>query len=88
MTTTPLASALPMQVRRVRIYRGPHLWSITPMVQVELDLGRLEDWPTDRLGDFGSRLLALLPGLKNHGCSFGVPGVSSEGSNREPGWAM
>ncbi len=44
------------------------------MVQVELDLGRLEDWPTDRLGDFGSRLLALLPGLEIHGCSFGVPG--------------
>ncbi|WP_210528736.1 cyanophycin synthetase [Rubellimicrobium arenae] len=74
MTTTPHVSARPMQVRRIRVYRGPHLHSMTPMVQVELDLGWLEQWPTDRLGEFSARLVALLPGLADHGCSDGVPG--------------
>jgi cyanophycin synthetase len=63
-----------MRVIERSIYRGPHLYSELPMIRIQLDLGSLEDWPTDRLPDFEPRLKALLPGLDKHGCSYGEPG--------------
>lgn len=60
----------PARVLETGVYRGPHLYSHTPMVRLMVDLGRLEDWPTDRIPGFGARLLALLPGLVRHGCSY------------------
>jgi cyanophycin synthetase len=52
------------------VYRGPHLYSLTPMIRIKLDLGTLEEWPSNRLPGFTERLLSLLPGLHEHGCSF------------------
>jgi cyanophycin synthetase len=63
-----------MRVLERAVYRGPHLYSARPMIRIQLDLGELENWPTDRLPDFTRRLLALLPGLANHGCSYQRPG--------------
>jgi cyanophycin synthetase len=60
----------PMKVLEKGVYRGPHLYSHTPMIRIMVDLGRLEDWPTNQIPGFGERLLALLPGLKRHGCSY------------------
>ena len=37
-----------MRVLERAVYRGPHLYSATPMVRIQLDLGALEEWPTDR----------------------------------------
>jgi cyanophycin synthetase len=59
----------PMHVIDRGVYRGPHLYSLTPMIRIKLDLGTLEEWPSDRLPGFTERLLALLPGLYEHGCS-------------------
>jgi cyanophycin synthetase len=64
----------PMRVLEKSVYRGPHLYSPRPMIRVRLDLGALEDWPTDRLPDFGEALALLLPGLAKHGCSYRAPG--------------
>jgi cyanophycin synthetase len=44
------------------------------MVRIQLDLGRLETYPTDQLPGFAAALLERLPGLANHGCSYGRPG--------------
>jgi cyanophycin synthetase len=66
--------APPLEVRSVSVYRGPHLYSHTPMIRIEVDLGLLEEWPTNRLGGFTERLLERLPGLRQHGCSSGKPG--------------
>jgi len=63
-----------MHVIEAAIYRGPHLFSATPMIRIQLDLGDLESWPTDRLPGFSDRLLALLPGLGEHECSLGHAG--------------
>ncbi|AWN24559.1 cyanophycin synthetase [Deinococcus irradiatisoli] len=63
-----------MRVLERGVYRGPHLYSLRPMVHFTLDLGALEAWPSDRLPGFTDRLLALLPGLEAHRCSYGVPG--------------
>src|SRR5205085_1063708 len=42
-------SQLPLRVFELSVYRGPHLFSNLPMVRIQLDLGALEAWPTDRL---------------------------------------
>jgi cyanophycin synthetase len=64
----------PMRVVERGVYRGPHLYSLTPMIRIKLDLGSLEEWPSDRLPGFTERLLKLLPGLHQHGCCFHEPG--------------
>lgn len=56
------------------IYRGPHLYSATPMIRFMLDLEELESLPTDQIPGFTERLLAALPTLERHGCSAQRPG--------------
>src|SRR5215213_2273286 len=68
------STSRPMHIIEAAIYRGPHLFSATPMIRIQLDLGDLESRPTDRLPGFSDRLLALLPGLGEHECSLGHAG--------------
>lgn len=63
-----------MRVIERSVYRGPHLYSARSMIRVRLDLGALEQWPTDRIPGFADALVAQLPGLASHGCSYGEPG--------------
>ena len=63
-----------MRVTEVGVYRGPHYYSHTPMVRIQLDLGRLEEWPSNRIAGFTEALLGLLPGVGRHGCSLRVRG--------------
>lgn len=70
----PGALTRKMRVVAKRIFRGPHYYSHTPMVQITLDLGALEDWPTNKIPYFKEGLVAMLPGLQSHGCSYGEPG--------------
>lgn len=72
MTGLPETGAMTVVERGV--YRGPHLYSHTPMIRIQLDLGPLEALPTDRLPGFTTALLGMLPGLQEHGCSYGGPG--------------
>ncbi len=64
----------PACVTEVGVYRGPHFYSHTPMVRIQMDLGRLEGWPTSRIPGFADALLGLLPGVGRHGCSLKVRG--------------
>jgi cyanophycin synthetase len=53
------------------VYVGPSLYARFPVIRLELDLGKLEAWPTGKLGDsFIEPLAAALPGLAEHGCSY------------------
>ncbi|HEX8261332.1 MAG TPA: cyanophycin synthetase, partial [Allosphingosinicella sp.] len=63
-----------MAVTEVAVYRGPHYFSHTPMIRIQLDLGRLEEWPTNRIAGFTEALLEMLPGVGRHGCSLRVRG--------------
>src|SRR4051812_44867523 len=63
-----------INVAEVAVYRGPHYFSHTPMIRVQLDLGRLEEWPTSRIAGFTEALLEMLPGVGRHGCSLKVRG--------------
>ncbi len=57
------------------VYVGPSLYAHFPVIRLEIDLGPLEDWPSAKLGPaFIDRLIEALPGLHEHGCSYGEPG--------------
>ncbi len=64
-----------MKILDRSVYVGPSHYAHFPVIRLELDLGELEAWPTRRLGDaFIASLLEALPGLQEHGCSYGEPG--------------
>ena len=64
-----------MKIVSTNVYVGPNQYAHFPVIRHVLDLGILEDWPTLRLGQgFIDGLLAALPGLHEHGCSYRTPG--------------
>src|SRR3954468_2121799 len=63
-----------MAIAEVGVYRGPHYYSHTPMIRIQLDLGRMEAFPTNLIPGFTDALLATLPGVGRHGCSLRVRG--------------
>lgn len=64
-----------MRILNRNVYVGPSQYAHFPVIRLELDLGELEQWPTAKLGaDFIDGLVAALPGLAEHGCSYREPG--------------
>ncbi|MBL4771456.1 MAG: cyanophycin synthetase [Planctomycetes bacterium] len=64
-----------MKILSKSVYLGPNHYALFRIIRLTLDLGVLEEWPTGRLGvDFQNALIERLPGLKEHGCSYGEPG--------------
>lgn len=63
-----------LRILDMQIFRGPNYWSYEPAVRMLVDLGSLENWPSNTLKDFNESLLGLLPGLGDHSCSLGRPG--------------
>src|SRR5919106_4553600 len=57
------------------VYVGPNLYALFPVIRLDVDLGELENWPSVRLGrGFTDGLVAALPGLEEHTCSYGKRG--------------
>ncbi|MBT3448939.1 MAG: cyanophycin synthetase [Bacteroidetes Order II. Incertae sedis bacterium] len=64
-----------MKIVSTNVFVGPSLYAHFPVIRHVVDLGILEEWPTAKLGDsFIDGLIDQLPGLKEHGCSYGEPG--------------
>ncbi|HUG95093.1 MAG TPA: cyanophycin synthetase [Pleomorphomonadaceae bacterium] len=63
-----------LRIVEQRVYRGPNYWSYEPTIKLVVDLGPLEEWPTNRLPGFAERLLAVVPGVAQHSCGTGRPG--------------
>ncbi|MBL0121903.1 MAG: cyanophycin synthetase [Betaproteobacteria bacterium] len=64
-----------MRILDRSVYVGPSLYAHFPVIRLDLDLGPLEDWPTGRLGtSYVLELVAALPSLQEHGCSYREPG--------------
>lgn len=63
-----------LRILSTRVYRGPNYFSYDPSIHLEVDLGVLEEYPTNKLPGFTERLLLLLPGLGDHQCSRGYDG--------------
>ena len=64
-----------MEILERSVYMGPSLYAHFPVIRLTIDLGQLEERPTGKLGPrFNDALLDALPGLHEHGCSYGEPG--------------
>ncbi|MDO4724867.1 MAG: cyanophycin synthetase [Comamonadaceae bacterium] len=59
---------------RVNYLRGPSIWTYREVLEVWLDLGQLEDFPSNKIEGFAGRLKAWLPGLIEHHCGVGERG--------------
>ncbi len=63
-----------LAIVETRVYRGANIWSYEKAIHLVVDLGSLEDFPSDTLPDFTDNLLQMLPGLREHSCSRGRRG--------------
>lgn len=75
-----------IEILRVTHLRGPNIWTYRPVIEAWVDIGSLEDHPSNTLPGFYERLTTLLPGLVEHKCSPGVRGGFLE-RLREGTWA-
>jgi cyanophycin synthetase len=63
-----------MKITERRVFRGPNHYAHFPVIRMTVDLGALEQWPSAKLPGFVDALLAAVPSLGQHGCSYGEPG--------------
>ena len=56
------------------VLRGPNLWTYRPVVEAWVDIGALEESPSNTIPGFNQRLTAFLPTLAEHRCSYGESG--------------
>ncbi len=70
-----MATTFPdIQLLRINYLRGPNIWTYRPVLEVWLDLGALEDHPSNTLPGFNERLTRWLPALIEHHCGVGERG--------------
>jgi cyanophycin synthetase len=63
-----------LRIIETRILRGPNYWAREPVVRMVVDLGVLEEYPSDKIPGFTDALVGLLPSLEDHACSLGRRG--------------
>ncbi len=59
---------------RINYLRGPNIWTYRPVLEVWLDLGDLEGFPSNKLPGLTERLIEWLPALEEHHCGVGERG--------------
>ncbi|HQR60707.1 MAG TPA: cyanophycin synthetase [Methylophilaceae bacterium] len=63
-----------IEILRTMYLRGPNIWTYRPVLEAWIDIGALEDFPSNTLPGFNERLTAWLPSLIEHRCSEGERG--------------
>lgn len=63
-----------IEIINVLSLRGPNIWTYRPIIEVWVDIGDLEDSPSNTIPGFYERLTAWLPGLIEHRCGVGERG--------------
>ncbi|MCD6025647.1 MAG: cphA [Solimicrobium sp.] len=59
---------------RVSYLHGPNIWTYRPVIEAWVDIGELEQYPSNKLPGFTDRLTSWLPGLIEHRCGIGERG--------------
>jgi cyanophycin synthetase len=59
-----------IDILRTLELRGPNIWTYVPALEVWIDIGELEDSPSNTLPGFVDRLVEWLPALHEHTCSY------------------
>jgi cyanophycin synthetase len=63
-----------IDILRVTHLRGPNIWTYRPVIEAWVDIGELEDYPSNTIPGLSERLTAWLPGLIEHRCGIGERG--------------
>lgn len=63
-----------LTILETRVLRGPNYWAREPVVRMVVDLGVLEEFPSNTIPGFVDALAELLPSLEEHACSLGRRG--------------
>lgn len=59
---------------RITHLRGPNIWTYRPVIEAWVDIGELEDYPSNLLPGLYERLTDWLPNLIEHRCGVGERG--------------
>ena len=54
--------------------RGPNIWTYRPVIETVLDIGELEEFPSNKIPGLYERLTTWLPGIIEHRCGVGERG--------------
>jgi cyanophycin synthetase len=73
-----LKPAPTLRIVETRVYRGPNYWNYEPAIKLVVDLGVLEDFPSNTINGFVDALLDLMPDVGLHSCSTGKAGGFAE----------
>jgi cyanophycin synthetase len=63
-----------IEIFRVTHLRGPNIWTYRPVIEAWLDIGELENFPSNAIPGLYERLTAMLPQLIEHRCGVGERG--------------
>ncbi|HVL08557.1 MAG TPA: cyanophycin synthetase, partial [Burkholderiaceae bacterium] len=63
-----------IEILEVLSLRGPNIWTYRPVLEAWIDIGELENFPSNLIPGFPERLEAWLPSLIEHRCSYGERG--------------
>ncbi len=63
-----------IQILRMNYLRGPNIWTYRPIIEALIDLGEMEDHPSNKIEGFNDRINGWLPGLVEHHCGVGHRG--------------
>ena len=64
-----------IQILRMNYLRGPNIWTYRPIIEALIDLGEMEDHPSNKIEGFNDRINGWLPGLVEHHCGVGHRGA-------------
>jgi cyanophycin synthetase len=63
-----------MKFLKVMPLHGPNIWTYRPVLEAWVDIGALEDSPSNTIPGFYERLTSWLPSLEEHRCGVGERG--------------
>ncbi|MBP6367905.1 MAG: cyanophycin synthetase [Nitrosomonas sp.] len=63
-------SAKDIKFLEIKHLNGPNIWTYYPALEATVDIGELEDYPSDKIPGFYERLSQWLPSLIEHRCSY------------------
>jgi cyanophycin synthetase len=63
-----------LRVLDTRILRGANYWAREPVIRMLVDLGTLEEFPSNKIPGLTDAIVDLMPSIEDHACSLGRRG--------------